>query len=446
MFKLRHLFIYCVLLCPASLYAAPENYAFQAQLSLAEDSLQRVVLPSRIVESLALPDYGDIAVYNADGKLMPQLVIATPDRVSEHRVELPFHQFDRFSKSRSRTVTRREQNRQDGQLSELATTEVVTIDSVRKDYLVELQPDGRRHGYDSIELDWRHQPASQVLKIRVEAGDELDRLGTLIAQKSLTNTESSDREWRSLTRVPGKQRYLRLTALNEVESFELRGVTGHYSETTPPPDLVLEITPERLGEDGVDYYQVTLPSAVRPEAMRILPAEPNSILRGDLYLKTGNSDQHSRYLRNFRQHNLAGDDIKAAAPLKLPRNRFTEIRFTATDYSGAAPSVELIYPQQELVFLGDGRGPYTLAWGNHDVTSPPPSLRGLVEVEQARVKNAITAVELLAVEEAGGVSRLRPEAVLPWKKWLLWASLIAAALIAGRMAFKLYREMNPAAQ
>ncbi|MCP4390443.1 MAG: DUF3999 domain-containing protein, partial [Gammaproteobacteria bacterium] len=33
-------------------------------------------------------------------------------------------------------------------------------------------------------------------------------------------------------------------------------------------------------------------------------------------------------------------------------------------------------------------------------------------------------------------------ATLPWKKWLLWALLVMAALVTGRMAFRLYREMN----
>ena len=53
-----------------------------------------------------------------------------------------------------------------------------------------------------------------------------------------------------------------------------------------------------------------------------------------------------------------------------------------------------------------------------------------------------TEVTLLAIEEAGGTERLKPTPALPWKKWLLWALLIGAALLTGRMALKLYREMN----
>ena len=53
-----------------------------------------------------------------------------------------------------------------------------------------------------------------------------------------------------------------------------------------------------------------------------------------------------------------------------------------------------------------------------------------------------TLVDLRNIQIAGGDSRLVPEAELAWKKWLLWALLIIAAVITGRMALTLYRDMN----
>jgi len=177
--------------------------------------------------------------------------------------------------------------------------------------------------------------------------------------------------------------------------------------------------------------------------MRILPAESNSVLRGRLYLKMPNSEQRSLVRHDFRQHNLVGDGVRISEPLKLPRNHFSEIWFTLADKPEQTPSVELLYPQRELVFLADGKAPYTLAWGNHEVLTPPPSLRGLVDTDLARAGETATAVTLLAIEEAGGAARLAPEAEIPWRRWLLWGLLILAAIVTGRMAMKLYREMNP---
>ena len=442
MFKIRQAL--AILLLPGAVIAAPDDYAYRAQLTAAEDGLQRLVLPARIIGDLTSPGLGDLAVFNADGKALPQLVIATPDRVSENRIELPFHEFDTFLRQRSKTVTRREQNRQDDQLSELATTEVVAVESVRKDYLVELRPDDSPRDFDRLELDWRHEPTSQVLQLRAEAGDEFDRLRTIVARKSLTNRESDDIDWRSLPGVAARHRYLRLSPVNDIESFELRGVTGHFREYSKPPQLVIEVMPGLVEADGIGYYRFELPSAVTPAAMRIVPVASSTVLDGDLYVKTRDSEYRSLVARRFRQHNLVGDDIKAAAPLQMPPRRYDEVWFTLTERQDRAPRVELLYTQRELVFLADGNGPYSVAWGNYAVTSPPPGLAGLVEVDLQQGDSKITAISMLAVEQAGGKARLEPAPQLPWKQWLLWALLIAAALIAGRMAYGLYRDMNPA--
>ena len=430
------------ILVAGTVTAAPGDYAFQAQLSQSDDALQRVVLPAKVLESLAQRNLGDIAVFNASGKVMPQLVSRTRAEVREQRIDLPFHEFDRFLKQRSKTVTTREQNQQDGQLSELATTEVVEVESVQKDFLIELRPDGEQREYERIEFEWRHEPASQVLQLRAEAGDDLDRLQTIAARKSLTNRESDDVTWRSLGNVAARHGYLRLTALNDIDSFELLGAIGHYREYGPEPRTALEVTPQIIDEDGARFYRFELPSALSPEAMRIVPAAANSILRGDLYLQLRDTDHRSLIKQGFRQHNLEGAEVRPSAPLTLPQYVYTEIWFKLDADSDTRPRVELIYPQRELTFLGDGDGPYTLAWGNHAVATAPPSLRGLVEIDDAAGDPVATEVTLLAIEEAGGTERLKPTPALPWKKWLLWTLLIGAALLTGRMALKLYREMN----
>lgn len=442
----KHLSPWMTLLFAGSLAAATDDYAFQARLSQTDDALQRVVLPAEVLESLAQRNLSDLVVFNADGKNMPQLVFKTRAEASDLRIDLPFHEFDRYLKQRSKTVTTREQNQQDGQLSELATTEVLDVESVRKDYLIELRPDGERRKYERVELEWRHEPASQVLKVRAEAGDDLDSLHTIASSKTLTNRESEDIKWRSLRGVGERHSYLRLTALSDIDSFELLGAIGHYREYGPQPKTTVEVTPEVVDEDGTRYYRLRLPSAIFPESMRIVPATPNSILRGDLYLQMRNNNYRSPVKKGFRQHNLGGAEVKASEPLSLPQYIYTEVWFEFYDEIAAVPRVELIYPQRELVFLGDGNGPYRLAWGNHEVTTSPPSLRGLVEISQDNGDPAASEVTLFAIEEAGGAARLAPAPTLPWKKWLLWAVLIAAALIAARMAFNLYREMNAPAQ
>ena len=125
---------------------------------------------------------------------------------------------------------------------------------MRKDYLIELGVQDKALKFDRIELGWTHQPASQLLEVRVEVGNELDQLRVIKSHKSLTNRESDDRSWRSIEQIPGQYRYMRLTAVNEVTSFELQKVSGHYREVTPVPVLTHRIDPETSADDSGKFY------------------------------------------------------------------------------------------------------------------------------------------------------------------------------------------------
>ncbi len=428
---------------PAQSASKLQDYAYQALLSENDQPLQRVSLPVEVLKNLTRADMSDLAVFNVDGKRLPHAVIATPDRVTERELELPFHEFDRFLKQRSKTVTTREQNRRDDAISESATTETLPVRSVRKVYLIELKPDQGGHKFERIELQWSHQPASQMLEVRVEAGDEIDRLRSIDSRKSLTNLESSDLEWRSIGGIPANNRYLRLTPINDVTAFELQKATGIYRETSPAPRLASPVELEISDEDEGRFYAFATPWKVGAEQMRIVPAQTDSVVSGDLYVTWSDNEQRSRALHRFRQHNLGQTGIKPSRPIRLPRRAYRKIWFTSSDNLETAPGVELIFQQYQAHFLGDGNGPYTLAWGNHEAQPQAADLNALLQKNLRDSRNHGAIVTPGAIHDSGGAARLAPRPALPWKQWLLWALLVLAALITGRMAYRLYREMNP---
>jgi len=75
-------------------------------------------------------------------------------------------------------------------------------------------------------------------------------------------------------------------------------------------------------------------------------------------------------------------------------------------------------------------------------------LSGILEFDIKDAREHSELVSMTVAMEAGGVKRLAPEPVkpvepdLPWQKWMLWTFLVLAAIITGRIAIKLYREMN----
>ncbi|MCP4390458.1 MAG: DUF3999 domain-containing protein, partial [Gammaproteobacteria bacterium] len=419
------------------------DHAHQAVPGESEPKLQRLDSPPAVILTSRTPTLNDLAIFNADGKQMPHSVALTATMVTDRTLQLPFHKFDRFLQLQTKIVTTREQNQLANSTSELETTERIAVQAVRNDYLIELAPDETNRRFDRLELQWQHQPASQILEVRVEIGNELDHLRSINPRKSLTNNQSGDSDWRSISRIPANNRYLRLTPVNDITSFELQRVTGHYSESQPAAILTHRLTPELVADDAGEFYSFSYPSVVRAESMRIIPGDDHSIIVGDLYVSSSSEPEKRRLAeRGFRQHNIDDDEIRPSRPFNMTRLYPARVWFSSNTELPSPPQVELGYPQYEVIFLGDGKKPYRLAWGNHAQQAVSVDLSDLLQANLRDTQQRGELVRLGATEEAGGAERLSPQATLPWKKWLLWALLVMAALVTGRMAFRLYREMN----
>jgi len=213
---------------------------------------------------------------------------------------------------------------------------------------------------------------------------------------------------------------MRLTPVNEVTSFELLKVSGHYREITTAPELTHRIDPETATEDGARYYFFRFPSVINAEAIRIIPTAASSVIRGDLSGTWGNLEQKRPIRLGFRQHNIDDAEVKPSQPIRLPRRHYTNLSFTTKTELSDAPRVELLYPSYEVIFLGDGNGPYTLAWGNHTIKASTNELSALLEGNLRDAQQRGSLVTLSSIGEAGGVARLTAQTELPWLKWLLW--------------------------
>lgn len=177
--------------------------------------------------------------------------------------------------------------------------------------------------------------------------------------------------------------------------------------------------------------------------MRIVPGDEHSIIVGDLYTSNRAEPENRRLAeRGFRQHNISDDEVKPSRPFNIERLHAASIWFSSSTALDSPPHVTLGYPQYEVVFLGDGNGPYRLAWGSHAYQPVSSNLNQLLEGSLRDTQQHGALVQLGSTEEAGGISRLSPETTLPWKRWLLSVLLVLAAIVTGRMAYRLYREMN----
>ncbi len=436
-----------LLLAFAAAFAAKasiDEFAWQAPIAARDEPLQRVELPLEVVLALTREDLADVAVFNAAGKRLPRSVVRTPARRRQMTMALPFREFSRFQQQQSKIVTARRQAREGDAVAELETTEAVPVQTRQEEFLIDLRADANAPRFDRIELDWHHRPADQWLELSVQSGSAIDELSMLHRRKRLSNRDTGEPDWRSLGGIPAGHRYLLLSPATRVASFELLGATGHYEETEPPPTLAHRVDVARVDENGETFYRFEYPARVRAERLRVVPGDPHSVIGGDLFATWEGVDERRRIVRDFRQHNLDSPDVRPSEPIVLPQRRYDRFWLTTDEPPAQLPQVVFEYAQYEIVFLGDGEMPYRLAWGNYASNGGSAELETLLDGERRDARERSVLAELGPVEIAGGPERLAPKPELPWQKWLLWALLIAAAAVTGRMAFVLYREMNSA--
>jgi len=415
------------------------DFAYRADLTTTSERLQRVELPIDVLLDLTSSNLADIAVFDANGKMLPHSVQKVLRQKINRQIDLKFHVFDSFKKQHSKVVTTREQNQQDGQLSEIQTTETIQIQQLRQDYLVEL-PD--HSGFTDLELEWRQEPKNQALQVMIEVGDDLDNLTRFDNHKVLSNINVNAPEWRFIRNIPANKKYLRITAADNINSFELQKVTGHYQQREAERKLWHEIEISTENIDDRKYQSFQSPSSVIAIAMRITPDESHSVVQGNLYASNTDFKQKRRIRSGFRQHNIAGEEVKPSTAIPLPNRSYQHWWIAFDRQPDVLPLVELAYPVYEVIYLANESAPFTLAWGNYNIKGQTGKLAELMNGDLNQPDKRGSLVNLQSIQLAGGVSRLAPEAEFTWKKWLLWALLIMAALITGRMAFGLYRDMN----
>ncbi len=427
------------LLCNNAIATTIDKFAYQAELTSAPQQLQSIELPVDILLNITSGIFQDLVVFDANNKVLPGAVQIARQRTIKEQIDLNFYVFDSFQKQHSKTVTRRAQNQQDGELTELETIETVDTHQLRQDYLIELP---KTSELTALELEWAQEPVNQLLQVKLEAGTKLDNLHVINPRKTLSNINGAAPEWRFIKHIPQNQKYLRVTAVNSNIRFKLLRAIAHYSEKQDERLLWHQVKVTTQDIENKTWLSFDSPSVVAARALQLIPTESHSTLSGDLYASQNEFKQKQRVRNNFRQHNIESDDVKPDKPVLLPSQYYRHWWMTINPQTDPPPMVELAYPIYEFIFLGNNNGPYTLAWGNYQSQKQAGNLSELLNGTMNEVDSHSTRVSLKTIQISGGKLRLAAEPEIPWKQWLLWVLLILAALVTGRMAFGLYREMN----
>jgi hypothetical protein len=436
-----------------ALSAAAETPAdFASARALAtpgEAAFYRLEVPAAVYSGTARADAGDLRVFNAAGEVVPYAWLPRPAATRERgsTVALPMFPLliargagevaglslaiDRTAAGTSIRVTS-----QDGKPATGNRLAGYVLDASAQDSPI-------------VALTLRpHAPGpSFSTRIRVDASDDLMAWRTVVADAPLIDLEYAGRR---LSRdrvefVPTKAKYWRVTwpGAPADPAFDAIGADPGERVIEPARQAKSFAGTPVAGKDGDFEFDVGGTFPIERVALEL--PEVNSVVPAQLFVRASPKDEWrsvtSAVFYRLRQPGgeIVGDAVAVAAPAY--RYWMARIDPKTGGLGRGVPSLRIEWRPQEIVFAARGAPPFALAWGSPAAVPVALAVATLVPGYDARkgLPSTVGPAQAGAELKAGDVAAMR--APFDWKRIVLWATLVIAALVLGTMGWRLAK--NP---
>ncbi len=447
---------------------SPNDFAYNAPLLQPETntqaSLRQVVLPVGVYEKMQRRDLGDLRVFSADAQVVPHQVRQVTQTVTVQKMALPVHPLSEEqinNPANIQVIIKQQADKQ--QLSvqqQLSGTGVdKKINPVEYQYILENKNTQDR--LCKITLDWKAMQDNTIAPLSLEAGNDLQNWRSLGSGLNVSRfiTRPGSGKYNADDDVDfncTNDKYLRLTWLKREQQNTLVSVQGHYQR-----GVQQALQWKSLGKPVYDKKGNWLfenDSVAALTQMAFVAPQNGLVYKGRLYSR---NDKKAPWksIQSITQYRLnMGDSSGSNAknneyqshPLTLSANsdRYWKLQLEneARLTPNQLPDIRIAWPQRQLIFLAQGKAPFTLAYGNPTVG--PISDLGLAQLIQGIDRTGVKP-EAVLLGKAHRVEAYHPavaETQVPWKTIGLWLVLLLGTAVLGYMALSLYRQMNDKAK
>lgn len=402
----------------------PDDFVSHTPLTLSgEGPWYRLELPLAVQLNARQSNLNDVRVFNADGQAQPYaLTFGQPPR-EEDQTPVAVKWFPLYNSDDAKDAEPK-----------------IRVERTTTGTLVEVQPQGEIEAgeeilrgwlldtsaingpLDRLVLDWSTEREG-FQRFSIEASDDLQhwkRWGEgQVARLSFADELVEQR----VVTLPGRNaRYLRLLWTTPQTAPTL---TSAQLISTRPGVMPLSWSPSINGsveKPGVYVWQ--LPVALPLERMKVAITQPNSLAPATLYGRRDNTAPwqliDSGLLYRLTQN---GQDV-VQDEMELPGNVVQQLKVEVDDRGGGlgndAPKLSFAVRATQLVFLGRGAPPYSLAIGNATIKGANLPLSTLVPGVTPEKLAALGSAKL-SVTPASVPTPAAPLAAGPdWKRMGLW--------------------------
>ena len=425
--------------------AAHGEFKASAPVELkGSDAFHRLTLPMEVYRD-ARRDLGDVGVLNARGEAVPFAFAPEPEPVKEAPTSEPLPQFPVSSRPSGTTGAGRVEvsvsTRKDGTLVSVQER-TPGKQAVPRPVAYVLDASQLKSAVGALRFDWEAAPGAEIVKVTIEASDDLREWRTLASRAPLVRLEQAGQSL-SQVRVElhgSSARYYRITW--DGAPFVLKSVLAESVPTVKPRERLVAKYRAVETRDGESVYD--LGARLPVELVRVVFPEANSVAAYEIAVRDSPKDPW-RPVAAATFHRIVRDGIELnSTPLPVGRRseRYWKLKPQAKA-AGAPPELEVHWRPAEIVFVAKGEGPFTLAFADPQSKSTALPISNLIpnyergaeaKLPQAFPGNVTGAPPATGLQ--GFMGDLSP------KRVGLWAILGLGVLILAFMAWRLMGQMK----
>lgn len=444
--KLKSLALLAGCLFGGNVFAAPTPADFTSRVPLevsGNGPWYRLQLPIEVLFAARNGDLRDLRVFNAEGEALPYSLRTSAASEKRVRSEVQARIFPLRGRSGSAAADSVKVVRSTaGTILEISPA-AQDKQEILRGWLLETGAGDLP--LDRLQLDWTAENDG-FQRLRIEASDDLEHWRSLGEGQLARLDFNGQRIEQNDIALPGESaRYLRLWWESPEQAAQLVGATlsGSRSSSGPIPMLWSQPLAAKANVDG--EFSWSLPLALPVERVRIPLVQANTLAPVMLSGRRDGNVQWTPLARGVL-YRLPGEGGEITQEeLELPGDTVSQLRLRADarggGLGGSTVNLSIGVRATEVVFLARGGAPYQLAVGSSSMVDGSLPLTTLVPGFDAKRLSVMGEAHLSGSLQSQAQVVQAPEAKSDgrWKRYGLWAVLLAGVALLGLMAMSLLR-------
>lgn len=411
-------------------------------------------LPDDVYRHTLRSDLGDMRIFNGNGEVVPHLLQhKTESQEIRQSVTLPFFPLFADEVNVKGETTLRIMPGQQGAVIDLRS-QAARDDKDRTVSHYIIDASALKQPIRRFTLQWQANSETFISTLVVEQSSDLSHWRPLTTATLAELLYGSERLQRNEITLPsGQQPFLRISWPMGSKGVTLAMVEAEVAQPGVERALNWSDTTSHVSDETIGRYDFEVNGHYPVERLKVVLPQDNTMVRAKLLSSA--DPQGNRWTVRYQGvlYSLLHEGKRLESgelTIATTSDRYwrLEVAQEGGGIGAGTPQLKLGWYPHRAVFVARGSSPFTLAFGSAYAGSEPQDqgLTGWLAAQRSGADEiAMKNMVPQAMQLLGGEQQLQPAPPpLPWKKWLLWAVLVAGVLAMLGMARGLYRQMNRA--